>query len=207
MNITQITTRAGARPKRKRVGRGEGSGLGKTSGRGHKGEGSRSGGLKGKLYEGGVFPLFRRVPKVGFNNANFRTEYQVVNVCDLNDRFKDGDHVTAPMLCEMGLIRDEKAPVKILGDGELKKKLTIEAQRFSARALQTIEKAGGTVKKLGPQPKKKFIKRPAPPKPKAEADAAEPKSEKKKGEKKGGDDQAPEKKKSKKPAEGESAGE
>lgn len=201
MNITEITTRAGARPNRKRVGRGEGSGTGKTSGRGHKGEGSRSGGLKGGMYEGGVFPLFRRVPKVGFNNANFRKEYQVVNVCDLEKRFKDGDHVTAATLSEIGLIRDEKKPVKILGDGELKRKLTVEAQRFSATAVSIIEKAGGTIKKLGPQPKKKFVKRPAPPKPKVEAVEA---VEKKAGEKSA--EKAPDKKKSKKSGEGESAG-
>jgi large subunit ribosomal protein L15 len=162
MNITEITKRAGGHPKRKRVGRGEGSGLGKTSGRGHKGEGSRSGGLKGKLYEGGVFPLFRRVPKVGFNNVNFRTEYQVVNLSDLEARYTDGGHVTAASLHELGLIRDAKSPVKILGDGALKKKLTVEAERFSKTAAQGIESAGGTVKRLGPQPKKKFVKRPAP---------------------------------------------
>src|SRR5262245_48583077 len=124
MNITEITTKAGAHTKRRRVGRGEGSGLGKTSGRGHKGEGSRSGGRKGGLYEGGVFPLFRRVPKLGFSNVIFRTEYQVVNVRDLEARFENGSHVTAAALHELGLIRDADEPVKILGDGELKKKLT-----------------------------------------------------------------------------------
>src|SRR5262245_46647846 len=118
MNITEITKRAGAHRRRKRVGRGEGSGMGKTSGRGHKGAGSRSGGRKGGLYEGGVFPLFRRVPKVGFSNVVFRTEYQVVNVGDMQARFDEGAHVTAAALYEIGLIRDPKAPLKILGDGE-----------------------------------------------------------------------------------------
>jgi len=163
MNITEITTRAGARPKRKRVGRGPGSGLGKTSGYGHKGQGSRSGsrGERGLLSEGGVFPLFRRLPKVGFNNKNFRTEYQVVNLRDLETRCESGSHVTAASLETLGLIRDRTAPVKILGEGEIQKKLTVEAQRFSASAVKKIEAAGGTIKRLGAQPKKKFVKRPA----------------------------------------------
>lgn len=164
MNITEVTTRVGAHTKRKRVGRGEGSGWGKTSGRGHKGQGSRSGGAKeaGLLSEGGVFPLFRRLPKVGFNNKNFRTEYQIVNVADLEARFESGGHVTAAVLAEIGLIRDAKGPVKVLGDGEIKKKLVVEAQRFSAQAATKIEACGGTLKRLGPQPKKKFVKRPKP---------------------------------------------
>jgi len=218
MTITEITRRAGAHTKRRRVGRGEGSGLGKTSGKGHKGEGSRSGGLKGGMYEGGVFPLFRRVPKLGFNNAEFRTEYQVVNLKDLEARFDDGAHVTAASLHELGLVRSAKAPVKVLGDGQIKKKLVVEAERFSAKAAQGIEKAGGTVKRLGPQPKKKFIKRPEEPKAKpegkkskggeeGETKEAKPEGKKAKG---GGEGEEPkaEKKKQKKPAEGgESAGE
>jgi large subunit ribosomal protein L15 len=169
MNITDITTRAGAHRKRTRVGRGEGSGLGKTSGRGHKGQGARAGGKpKGGLGEGGMFPLFRRLPKVGFNNANFRVEYQVVNVTDLDARFEAGGHVTAALLEEVGLIRDRAKPVKVLGDGEIGKRLTVEAQRFSGSAASKIEACGGQVVRLGPQPKKKFIKRPAAPQPKAE---------------------------------------
>ena len=219
ITITDITTRAGAHTKRRRVGRGEGSGLGKTSGRGHKGAGSRAGGRKGGMYEGGVFPLFRRVPKLGFNNFNFRTEYQVVNLGDIEARFDDGAHVTAATLYEIGLIRSAKDPVKILGDGQMKKKMVIEAQRFSAKAIEGIEKAGGTVKRLGPQPKKKFIKRPAEPKAKPEGkkakgtDEGEAKEGKPEGKKAKGGEQGeareakPEKKKSK-PAEGsETAGE
>lgn len=173
MNITQITSRAGGKPKRKRVGRGPGSGLGKTSGRGHKGQGARSGGggERGLLSEGGVFPLFRRLPKVGFNNKNFRTQYQVVNLRDLEARFDNGGHVTAASLEEMGLVRDRTAPVKVLGEGDIKKKLTVEAERFSASAAKKIEAAGGTIKRLGPQPKKKFIKRPAWMEDKAKRDA------------------------------------
>ena len=173
MNITEVTTQVGAHRKRRRVGRGEGSGWGKTSGRGHKGQGSRSGGAKeaGLLSEGGVFPLFRRLPKVGFNNKNFRTEYQIVNVADLEARFESGGHVTAAALAEIGLIRDAKGPVKVLGDGEINKKLVVEAERFSAQAATKIEACGGTLKRLGPQPKKKFIKRPKPAPDKAEGKA------------------------------------
>jgi large subunit ribosomal protein L15 len=112
------------------------SGMGKTSGRGNKGQKSRSGGGKGRglLKEGGVFPLFRRLPKVGFNNKNFTTRYQVVNLSSLDERFDNGAHVTAAALHEAGLIRDVKEPVKILGDGELTKKLTVSAHAFSASA-------------------------------------------------------------------------
>jgi len=189
MNITDITDRTRAYPKRRRVGRGEGSGLGKTSGKGHKGHKARSDRVIGKgLAEGGNFPLFRRIPKLGFNNFNFRTEYQVVNVRDLNERFDNQSHVTAATLMETGLIRDLKMPVKILGDGELAKKLTVEAQRFSAEAEKKISGAGGTVKKLGPQPKKKFIKRP-PVAEKAEEGGKGGKAKKGKG---GPDEGAPE---------------
>ncbi|MBN2563109.1 MAG: 50S ribosomal protein L15 [Phycisphaerae bacterium] len=167
MNITDITTKAGAKKHRKRVGRGEASGRGKTCGRGHKGAGARAGARKETLREGGMFPLFRRLPKFGFNNAQFRTEYQIVNVGDLDERFDDGGHVTAGSLEEAGLIGDRKDLVKILGDGELKKKLVVEAHRFSASAAAKIEGPGGTVTWLGPKPKKKFVKRP-----KAEAEAS-----------------------------------
>lgn len=195
MNITTITTRAGARPARKRRGRGPGSGLGKTAGKGHKGQNARSGGYKdrGLLSEGGVFPLFRRLPKVGFNNYNFQRRYQVVNLDDLEERFDAGARVTAASLEEAGLIPDRKSPVKILGDGKLSKSLTIEAERFSISAASKIEAAGGTVKRLGPQPKKKFIKRsPATGKAgKPAGDAGgEPAEGKKKKSRKGGDEAA-----------------
>lgn len=172
MNITEVTTRAGAHSRRKRVGRGIGSGLGKTSGRGHKGQGARAGGKpKGKLGEGGMFPLFRRIPKVGFSNKVFRTEYQVVNLSDLERCFESGGRVTSAALEEAGLVRSAKKPVKILGDGSLTKKLSVEAERFSASAATKIEASGGTVTRLGPQPKKKFVKRPPTPKPDAKAEA------------------------------------
>lgn len=160
MNVKDITTAAGANRLRKRIGRGRGSGHGKTSGRGHKGAGQRSGYRSFTLREGAMFPLFRRIPKVGFNNANFRTEYQIVNVEELEARYEEGGHVTAASLKEQGLIRSAAGTVKILGNGELKKKLSVEAQRFSAEAAKKIEGVGGSVTRLGPQPKKKFVKRP-----------------------------------------------
>jgi large subunit ribosomal protein L15 len=163
MNITDITTKAGASRKRKRVGRGESSGRGKTCGRGHKGAGARTGARGRSLAEGGMFPLFRRLPKFGFSNVQFRTVYQIVNVADLEDRFDDGGHVTAAALAEAGLIRERAGLVKILGNGGLKKKLTVEAHRFSASAVAKIEESSGTVKWLSPPPKKRFVKRPAKP--------------------------------------------
>lgn len=164
MNISVVQHKAGAHRRRKRVGRGESSGLGRTSGRGNKGAGQRAGWRQRLLNEGGAFPLFRRVAKRGFSNVNFETRYQVVNVGDLAAAFDAGAHVTAASLREKRLIRDAKAPVKVLGDGELPHKLSVEAQRFSVEAARKIEAAGGVVTRLGPQPKKKFIKRP-PPKP------------------------------------------
>lgn len=171
MNITEITNRTRAHRRRRRVGRGEGSGLGKTSGKGHKGHKARSDRVRGQgLSEGGTFPLFRRLPKFGFNNALFRREYQVVNVRDLEARFADKGHVTAATLFDAGLIRDPARPVKVLGDGNLAKKLTVEAERFSAEAERKITSVGGAIKKLGPQPKKKFVKRPPPPSAKTDSE-------------------------------------
>ena len=158
MNISDVTQFA--KPKRKRVGRGKGSGSGKTSGRGHKGAGARSGYRAVTLAEGGGFPLFRRIPKYGFNNARFRTVYQVVNVDDLARLFENGSTASAAAMEEHGLIRDRTKRIKVLGDGDLAKKLTVEAHRFSATAVRKIEGAGGDVKWLAPKPKKKFIKRP-----------------------------------------------
>jgi large subunit ribosomal protein L15 len=159
MDITEITKKAGAKRRRRRVGRGRSSGHGKTCGRGHKGAGARTGATGRALAEGGMFPLFRRLPKFGFNNAQFRTEYQIVNVEDLEARFEDGSHVTAASLEEVGLIRDRGDLVKILGGGALRKKLVVEAHRFSGSATGKIEGSGGTAEWLGPKPKKKFVKR------------------------------------------------
>lgn len=144
MKLDDILKSAGKYPNRKRVGRGTGSGHGKTSGRGTKGRGARAGKTTRYGYEGGQNPLIARSPKRGFNNFNFRVEYQVVNVSDL-ERFDAGTKVDAAVLAQAKLIGDSKKPVKILGTGELTKSLTIVAGKFSATAAEKIAKAGGTV--------------------------------------------------------------
>ena len=129
---------------RKRVGRGPGSGTGKTSGKGHKGQNARSGGGVRPGFEGGQLPLFRRLSKRGFNNYNFRTVYATVNVGDL-ERFEEGTTVTKELLIEAGLVKKELDGIKVLGNGELTKKLTVKAAKFSASAKAAIEEAGGTI--------------------------------------------------------------
>ncbi len=146
MMISDILSKAGRKKPRKRVGRGIGSGLGKTAGRGHKGMGQHSTEAAAAMAEGGQMPLFRRLPKRGFSNAQFRTEYQVVNVARLQERFDEGTHVTAKLLEERGLIHDAGKPVKVLGTGELTKKLTVEVTGFSASATRKIAEAGGQAK-------------------------------------------------------------
>jgi large subunit ribosomal protein L15 len=148
MMISDVTSRGQKNKPRKRVGRGIGSGLGKTSGRGHKGMGQHADTGVG-LGEGGQLPLFRRLPKRGFSNAKFRTQYQVVNLGDLQEVFDDGAQVTPAALAEAGLIRDPAGPVKILGDGELANKLKVEASRFSASAARKIAAAGGEARVIG----------------------------------------------------------
>ena len=128
---------------RKRVGRGPGSGLGKTAGRGENGQKSRSGASIPAWFQGGQTPLYRRLPKRGFNNARFRTEYATINLSDLNKYFNDGDEVTPEVLKEKGIIKQQLCGVKVLGNGELEKKLTIKANRFSSSAVTKIESAGG----------------------------------------------------------------
>jgi large subunit ribosomal protein L15 len=128
---------------RKRVGRGPGSGLGKTAGRGENGQKSRSGASIPAWFQGGQTPLYRRVPKRGFNNARFRTEYATINLSDLNKYFNDGEEVTPEILKEKGIIKQQLCGVKVLGNGELEKKLTIKANRFSSSAVTKIESAGG----------------------------------------------------------------
>lgn len=147
MMIHEITEKVGAHKKRKRIGRGVGSGHGKTSGRGVKGAGSRSGwtGSIRASREGGQMPLFRRVPKRGFSNVIFRVEYAVVNLKTLEARFADNAEITPKALVEAGLLSSTKKPVKILGDGELKKKLRITAAKFTKAAEEKITKAGGSI--------------------------------------------------------------
>ena len=146
MEIAESTRRAGAPKPRTRVGRGHGSGYGKTCGRGHQGGGSRAGWKQRGFAEGGQMPLFRRLPKRGFSNARFRTEYQVVNVDDLQERFEDGALVNGQSLLEAGLIRDVRRGVKILANGTLSKRLTVEVDRFSSQAAEKIRAAGGEIR-------------------------------------------------------------
>lgn len=145
MSDSQMNLVGGRYKSRKHVGRGRGSGHGKTCGRGHKGQGSRSGASLRPLYEGGQMPLSRRLPKRGFNNVMFATRYEVVNVSQL-ERFEDGETVGAQELSLAGLIGSAKSKVKILGDGELTKRLQIMAHKFSRTAEEKIAASGGTAK-------------------------------------------------------------
>jgi large subunit ribosomal protein L15 len=141
MKLYELQPASGAKHAPKRVGRGIGSGLGKTSGKGHKGQKARSGGGKGPAFEGGQTPLQRRLPKRGFTN-NFRAEIVEVSLEKLN-RFEDGTEVTPQMMIEAGIIKKLGDGVKVLGNGDLTKKLTVKGNRFSKSAVAKIEKAGG----------------------------------------------------------------
>ena len=143
MKLNSLIPSVGSVSKRNRVGRGHGSGLGKTSGRGHKGAGQRSGNKKRAWFEGGQMPLARRLPRRGFTNI-FKEKVQIVNISDLSD-FKDGSTVDSIVLKKHGYIRSSLKPVKILGSGDVAKKLTIIASAFSESAKKKIEKAGGEV--------------------------------------------------------------
>lgn len=144
MRLHDLKRPAGAVKKKKRVGRGPGSGAGKTAARGHKGARARSGYSLSPGFEGGQMPLQRRIPKVGFKNP-FRKEYACVNVCDLN-RFEDGTQVTPEMLIEAGLVKKFLDGVKILGKGDLEKKLVVCASKVTDGAKEKIEARGGEVK-------------------------------------------------------------
>ncbi len=148
MMIHEITAIVGAHKRRMRVGRGESSGRGKTSGRGTKGGYSRAGGGPAFGSEGGNMPLFRRLPKRGFNNNYFAQRFSLVNVGDLDRFYQDGQTVDAASLITHKLIRDERYPVKVLGDGALTRKLTVVAAKFSKQAGEKITAAGGTMQLL-----------------------------------------------------------
>jgi large subunit ribosomal protein L15 len=148
----EITSVVGKHKARKRVGRGRGSGLGKTAGRGSKGALSRSGAKRFSLYQGGQIPLFRHLPKRGFNNKNFATRFEIVNVSEL-ERFDDGMLVGIEQLTQAGLVGGSASKVKILGDGELTKKLQVAAHRFSKSAEQKILDCGGTATKIATEVK------------------------------------------------------
>ena len=142
MKLHELRYNEGSVKNSKRVGRGTSSGHGKTSGKGQKGQNARSGGGVRPGFEGGQNPLFRRVPKRGFNNYNFRTRYAVINVSDLN-KFEDGAEITPEILKEMGLVKKQLDGIKVLGNGNLDKKLTVKATIFSKTAKEKIEKTGG----------------------------------------------------------------
>ncbi|NLJ73442.1 MAG: 50S ribosomal protein L15 [Firmicutes bacterium] len=143
MRIHELKPAEGSRAARKRVGRGIGSGLGKTSGRGHKGQGARSGGGKGPFFEGGQTPLVRRLPKRGFTNV-FQKVYAEVKLNDLN-RFAPDTVVTPQLLKESGLVKKATDSIKILGNGEINHALTVQAHSFTKSAAAKIEEAGGRV--------------------------------------------------------------
>ena len=147
MNLDEILSSAGKHKARRRVGRGNGSGYGKTSGRGHRGYGQRAGSNAQLGFEGGQNPMLARIPKRGFSNVQFRKEYQVVNV-SLLEQFDADSRVDAAALAEARLIDDPARPVKILGNGELTKKLTVAANKFSSSAAEKIAKAGGSVEQV-----------------------------------------------------------
>ena len=142
MKLHELKPNEGATKAKKRLGRGTASGTGKTSGKGHKGQNARSGGGVRPGFEGGQLPLFRRLPKRGFSNAMFKKEYATINVSDLN-KFEDGAVVTPELLKEMGLLKKQLAGVKVLGNGNLDKKITVKANAFSKSAIEKIENKGG----------------------------------------------------------------
>jgi large subunit ribosomal protein L15 len=143
MDLSSLRPAPGAVKKRKRVGRGPGSGHGKTSARGHKGRGARSGGNTPPGYEGGQMPLQRRLPKFGFHNP-FRKEFSIVNIGQLENHFDAGAIVDGEALRTAGLVHNRKLPIKILADGALTKALTVKAHKFSATAVERLQAAGGT---------------------------------------------------------------
>ena len=142
MKLHELKPAAGSKKAPKRVGRGTGSGLGRNAGKGEKGQNARSGGGVRPGFEGGQMPLYRRLPKRGFTNARFKVEYAVINMTDLN-RFDNGAVITPELLKEMGLVKNQLSGIKVLGNGTLEKKVTIKAHKFSAKAVEQIEKLGG----------------------------------------------------------------
>ncbi len=145
MELHNLKTNDGSKHRVKRLGKGESSGLGKTSGRGHKGQKSRSGGGVRPGFEGGQMPLHRRLPKRGFNNVRFADKVVTVNLSKLEVRFEDGDTVNEESLRAKGLIKGAFDQIKILGVGDLTKKLTVAVDAYSGTAKEKIEKAGGTI--------------------------------------------------------------
>ena len=145
MNLHDLKPNPGAKHRRKRLGSGESSGLGKTSGRGHKGQKSRSGGGVRPGFEGGQMPLHRRLPKKGFSNVQFRDKIAIVNLSQLNEKFEEGSTVNEKALREAGLVKGQCDAIKVLGHGELDRKLVVVVDAASASARAKIEAAGGSV--------------------------------------------------------------
>ncbi len=141
MKLNELQRNIGATHAKKRVGRGSGSGLGKTCGRGQKGQKARSGASINPVFEGGQLPLYRRIPKRGFSNHMFKTTYAVINLDELNV-FEDNTVVTPALLKDAGIVKKELDGIKVLGNGKLEKKLTIQANKFSKSALEKIKEAG-----------------------------------------------------------------
>ena len=144
MKLNELKRNIGATQAKKRIGRGPGSGLGKTSGKGQKGQKARSGASINPVFEGGQLPLYRRIPKRGFTNAKFKTVYAPINVSELN-KFEDGTVVTPALLKDTGLVKKQYDGVKVLGNGELTKKLTVKANKFTGSAKSKIENIGGKI--------------------------------------------------------------
>ena len=147
MRLHDIKPNPGAKHRRKRLGCGESSGLGKTCGRGHKGQKSRSGGGPRSTFEGGQMPLYRRLPKRGFNNARFKKIYAVINVGQLDEVFEDGSLINEETLRSQGIVKGRYDGIKILGSGNLSKKLKFSVDKVSDSAKDKIEKAGGNISK------------------------------------------------------------
>ena len=144
MKLHELEKNIGATHSKKRVGRGSGSGLGKTSGKGQKGQKARSGGSINPVFEGGQLPLYRLIQKRRFSNALFNKEYSIINVEDLNV-FEDGTVVTPALLKEAGLVKKELDGIKVLGEGKLEKKLTVQANKFSKSAIEKINESGSKI--------------------------------------------------------------
>jgi len=148
MKLHTLKYNAGAKHRIKRLGKGESSGLGKTAGKGHKGQKARTGRNVRVGFEGGQMPLHRRLPKRGFNNTTFATKFAIINLCDIETRFEDGATVTEVELRQLGLVKGIYDAVKLLGNGELTKKLTVSVDKISKSAQEAITKAGGTFTEL-----------------------------------------------------------
>ena len=188
MDLKSVTKKGRPHEVRKRIARGPGSGLGKTAGRGHKGWGQRSGASRRPGYEGGQMPLYRRVPKRGFTNARFRTDYTVLNV-ELLESFDSGATVDLEAVLARGLTRRTARLFKVLGDGKLTRPLTVRAQKFSKSAAEKIRSAGGTIVELDeqgrvrePAPEAPPPKKPAPKKAEGAKPAAAPEAPEAKAE-------------------------